>query len=145
MADKEKPVPKVYSPDVTPYSFEGESYFLGTVLSFLVAPIRLITRVMHNIFILSADLQIGYANSLLIVSCAMTAIAVVDAMLYNKWPLLVSQPPLILLALWLRKRAKQSASLAEAKRVIEIDDAVVEERCEQALDEINKILGSEDE
>lgn len=144
MADKEKTTPKVYSPDITPYSFEGDSYFFGTVLSFLVAPIRLIMRVMHNIFILPADLQVGYARSLLIVSCIMSGIGVVDAMLYNKWPLIVSQPPLILLALWLQKRAQQSTAKANAKRRIEIDDAIVEEKCDKVLDDINKILESEE-
>lgn len=133
-------VPKVYSPDVTPYSFEGRSYFFGTLVSFVVAPIRLLSRVMHNIFILPANLQEGYASALLLVSGVLMALGVLDLFIFHKWPLLVSQIPALLYAMRLRRHANLSQRAAADLRKVEIDEEAVEEAAGEIYDEFSKIL-----
>lgn len=144
MGKKSNELRKVYSPDITPYSFEGDSYFVGTTLSILVAPIRLITRVMHNIFVLPADMQKGYANSLLIVSAALLGIGVFDYLYAGKFILVLSQIPVLIYAVQLRKKAVKSERLAHAKREIEIDEDQINEACSNIYNELDTILGSDE-
>lgn len=134
---------KVYSPDVVPYSFEGESYLLGTFMSIVVAPIRIVSRVLHNIVILPGDMQLGYSNSLLIVSSILMVIGLLDAMLVGKWPLFISQIPVLLYAMYLKKQATLSSRKKNVKRDIEINTEVVEEMCNSIYDDINNVLRSD--
>lgn len=134
---------KVYSPDVVPYSFEGESYLLGTFMSIVVAPIRIVSRVLHNIVILPGDMQLGYSNSLLIVSSILMVIGLLDAMLVGKWPLFISQIPVLLYAMYLKKQAMLSLRKKNVKRDIEINTEVVEEMCNSIYDDINNVLRSD--
>ncbi len=134
---------KVYSPDVVPYSFEGESYLLGTFMSIVVAPIRIVSRVLHNIVILPGDMQLGYSNSLLIVSSILMVIGLLDAMLVGKWPLFISQIPVLLYAMYLKKQATLSLRKKNVKRDIEINTEVVEEMCNSIYDDINNVLRSD--
>lgn len=134
---------KVYSPDVVPYSFEGESYLLGTFMSIVVAPIRIVSRVLHNIVILPGDMQLGYSNSLLIVSSILMVIGLLDAMLVGKWPLFISQIPVLLYAMYLKKQATLSSRKKSVKRDIEINTEVVEEMCNSIYDDINNVLRSD--
>lgn len=145
MKEEKDKVSKVYSPDIIPYSFEGESYFFGTVLSFLVAPIRIVTRVTHNIFILPAQLQEGYANTLLLISGVLLGIGVVDVIFANKWPLLVSECIVLIYALWLRRNAHNSVKVFGAKREVALDEDAISEVCSEVYDDLNKIIGSEEE
>ena len=143
MAKEDNAAKKVYSPDISTYSFEGNTYFFGTMLSFLVAPIRLISRTMHNIFVLPADLVQGYANSLLIVSLILLAIGGIDYYMYGKWCLGTTQLFMVVYAIWLKRKATRSIEFADSKRQVEIDEEAIEEECNKLLDEINNVLGSE--
>lgn len=139
------PMPKVYSPDITPYSFEGDSYFFGTVLSILVAPVRLVSRVMHNIFVLPADLCVGYANSLFIVSGILFIIGLVSLLLDGKWVLALSQLPVLGYVFILRRQAKQSVETARNLHEVEIDVEEIEVLCNGIYTELNEILGGNEE
>lgn len=131
---------KVYSPDIHPYSFEGRSGVFGTLLSIVVAPIRVITRVVHDIFILPANLLEGYAKSLLLVSAILFAIGLIDFFVYKKWPLVVSQIPAFYYATVLKKQATKSTQLALQKRTVDINTEQVEELCNTVFDELNKVI-----
>lgn len=139
-AEKDSMTTKVYSPDIKPYSMEGRSGIFGTLLSFVVAPIRLLTRVMHNIFILPANLIEPYADALLMVSGAMLVIGVLDFFLYQKWPLSVSQLPAIYYASILKKQARKSTQIALEKREVDIDTEQVQTLCNTIFDELNDII-----
>lgn len=140
MAKQETDGMKVYSPDIKPYSFEGRSGVFGTLLSIIVAPIRITTRIMHNIFILPSNLQESYADGLLLVSAAMAVIGIVDLFMYKKWPMVVSQIPAIYYAIRLKKQAMKSTAIASAKREVDIDFDGVEELCESVFDDLEKIV-----
>lgn len=131
---------KVYSPDIKPYSFEGRSGIFGTLLSFIVAPIRITTRVMHTVFILPANMQETYAGSLFVVSGVMCGLGLFDLILYHKWPLLVSQIPCIYYATRLKKQAQRSAEIASAKREVDIDFEQVETLCNTVYNELENIV-----
>lgn len=139
MEDRDDSV-KVYSPDIKPYSMEGRSGIFGTLLSFVVAPIRLLTRVMHNIFILPANLIEDYANALMLVSSIMLGIGVIDFFFYEKWPLLVSQLPALYYASVLKKQARKSTQIALEKREVDIDTEQVQTLCNTIFDELNEII-----
>lgn len=136
---------RVYSPDIPTYSFEGQSYFLGTILSFLVAPIRIVTRVMHNIIILPADLKEDYAKSLMVTSTVLLILGIFDWVVAGKWMLCVSQVIPLIYAVKLKSSAHQSVELAREKREIEIDMDEVTNICESVYDELNVILGGKEE
>lgn len=107
---------KVYSPDITPYSMEGNSGLFGTISSLIVGPIRLVSRVMHNIFVLSADMQKDYAEALIRMSVVFGFIGVCDFFVFHKWPLLIAQIPALILGLRLKNQAQRSLSIAQEKR-----------------------------
>ena len=133
-------VPKVYSPDITPFGMEGKSGAIGVLLSFVVAPIRLVSRVMHNIFILPADLLGEYANALMTVSSLMMLLGIASFVFEKKWCLLVSQIPAIYIALRLRKQAQKSTAIAQEKREVNIDLELVSDNCGTIYDELDKII-----
>lgn len=137
---KPKRMPKVYSPDITPYSFEGRTYVFGTFLSFVVAPIRLVSRVMHNIFVLPANLQKDYAKGLLLVSSVLLGIGLLDLLLAHKWPLVVSQIPALMWAVRLKKQAEESENQSVELKSIEIDSELVQTKCSTIYDELEKIV-----
>ena len=131
---------KVYSPDITPYKFEGNSLIFGTILSFVVAPIRLLSRVMRNVFILPADMRESYAKSLLIVSGILGVIGIVDLMIYGKWPLVASQIFTFLYALRLKGQAALSKQRAQEKREVNIDTGQIEDMCSAIYDTLDNII-----
>lgn len=131
---------KVYSPDLSNFELEGPSGVFGTIASFVTGPIRLVTRVFHNIPILPADLQKEYFNSLLFTSVAVTLIGVVDFVVYRKWPLLLSQLPLIFLSIKQSNKAARVLSQAQVKREVDIDQQQVAELCESVYDKIEDEL-----
>lgn len=131
---------KVYSPDIHPYSFEGRSGVFGTLSSIVVAPIRVITRVVHDIFILPANLLEEYAKSLMLVSIILLVIGLFDFFVYKKWPLVVSQLPAIYYAYILKRQASKSTQLALKKRTVDINTDNVEELCNTVFDELNKAI-----
>ncbi len=131
---------RVYSPDIQPYSFEGKSYFIGTIVSIVVAPIRIVTRIMHNIIVMPANLQRQYSQGLFIVAGLMTALGIVDFVWRQHWPLLVSQLPLFWVAYHLKRTAVRAEDVAEEQREIDIDHAQVEELINTVYDELDKIL-----
>lgn len=132
---------KVYSPDLQTFELEGPSGVFGTVASVLVGPIRLVMRCAHNIMILPANLLASYAEGLLIVSAIMLTVGVFDFLLLGKWPLLVSQVPLIILAVKLKASASKAVVKAQEKAEVEIDTEKVEELCNTIYDEIDAALG----
>lgn len=140
MKDQREDGMKVYSPDIKPYSMEGLSGIFGTLLSFIIAPIRITTRVMHMIFILPADLQEEYANALLKTSVVLAVIGVVDLILWKRWPLFVSQIPAIYYAYRLRKQARKSTMVSQEKREVDIDFDQVEELCNTIYDDLDQIV-----
>lgn len=131
---------KVYSPDITHYGLEGMSGVVNTISSIMVAPIRLSMRVMHNIFVLPANLQSAYAESLLFVCFAMCIFGVVDLFLFGKWVLLVSQLPLVIYAIRLKSQAKISVNVFERKQEVEINIDEVESLCNTVYDELDTVL-----
>lgn len=131
---------KVYSPDIKPYSFEGKSGIFGTLLSIIMAPVRIISRVTHNVFILPANLQEGFADKWLLVSCILLAIGFLDFVIEKKWPLLVSQIPGIFLSLRLKRQASKSTEIATEKREVDIDIDQVTELCNSVYSEFESIV-----
>ena len=134
---------KVYSPDIQTYSFEGSSGIFGTIASFVVGPVRFVMRVTHNICILPANLLYSYAGGLLLVGGIAAAIGVFDFVMFRKWPLLVSQIPVIILAYWLRKTSSQAVQRSEEKTDVEIDTKQIEDLCSGIYDEINREMGKD--
>lgn len=131
---------KVYSPDITPYSMEGKSGIFGTLLSIIVAPIRLLSRIMHNVFVLSAEMQGEYASGLFIVGTVMAALGLLDLLIYQKWPLLVSQVPVLYYAVRLKVQAQRSTIVAQEKREVDMQYEKVEELVNTIYNDLNKIL-----
>ena len=129
---------KVYSPDIKVYSMEGRSGLFNTILTIIVGPIRLVTRVMHNIFILPANLLEDYANALMLCSIVVGGIGLIDLVVYKKWPLIVSQIVPLLYSLRLGRQAKASTFMAKKKRSVEINVEAVEELCGEVYTEIDK-------
>lgn len=131
---------KVYSPDIEPYSFEGKNGILGTISYIIVAPIRLVSRVMHNIFVMPADLQVDFAEGLFVVAGAVSLLGLVDLLVWHKWVMLVSQLPLFPFAYKLRQSAIKSRGLAKKKRIVDVDKEQVGELMETIYDELDKII-----
>lgn len=131
---------KVYSPDIKPYSFEGRSGLFGTLLSFIMAPIRIVTRVMHNIFVIPANLLEGFAMKWFYVSIVLLVIGLADLFLQKKWPLAVSQLPGIYLSLRLAKQARNSTEIAREKPEVSIDIEQVTQECNKVLKDFDDIL-----
>lgn len=131
---------KVYSPDITPFGMEGKSGATGILLSFVVAPIRLVSRVIHNICILPANLLEEYANALIFVSGVMLGLGIVSFFVEKKWCLLVSQIPALYIALRLKAQARRSVDIAEEKREVDIDLDLVTENCSAIYNELDKII-----
>lgn len=131
---------KVYSPDLGVFSLEGRSGVFGTLASIIVAPIRISTRVVHNVFSLPANLAYDYSNALLITSVVMLVMGIVDLFLYKKWPLLVSQIPAIYYATRLKKRAMKSKAKAEEERIVDINVQEIEELCNTVYTELNEAI-----
>lgn len=127
---------KVYSPDIKTYSMEGTSGLFNTLLSFIVGPIRLVTRVMHNIFVIPADLQYEYAKSLFTCSMILMVIGIIDFVVARKWPLAISQIVPLVYAVRLQRHAKHSTVKAKEKREVEIDVEQVESLCSEVYGEI---------
>ena len=131
---------KVYSPDIHAYSMEGRSGIFGTLLSFIVAPFRVITRIMHNIFILPANLLNDYADALMLTSIVLGLIGILDLVIYKKWSLLLSQFPALYYANVVKKQAKKSTQLALEKREVDIDNEQVEALCNTVFQELNEVI-----
>lgn len=137
--------PKVYSPDLQTFSLEGRSGIFGTIASIVVGPIRLLSRVSHNIMILPAGLLGSYAEGLLFVGVVVTLLGVVDLVFFRKWPLLVSQLPVLLAAVHFKAKARKAVVIAETKHEVEIDNAQVEDLCDQIFTELDAKLGMEEQ
>lgn len=136
---------KVYSPDLQTFELEGPSGVFGTLASVLVGPIRLLMRVMHNIMILPANLLASYADGLFIVGALMLGAGVFDLLVYGKWPLLVSQIPVMILAVKLKAGASKAVKSSTEKTEVEIDVEKVEELCNSITAELDSIIGKERE
>lgn len=134
---------KVYSPDVKNYSLEGMSGIYGTVASLFVGPIRLLLRVMHNLMILPVGLLKSYSSGLLFVGIVMEVLGIIDYVAFHKWPLFVSQIPIIVIAIILNQRVARAEKRIEKIREVEIDVERVEELCGTIYDELDNIVGKE--
>lgn len=139
MPNEDRSKIKVYSPDITPYSLEGRSGVFGTLVSIFVGPVRIVSRVTHNILVLPANLRLDYANSLITVGFGMLGLGVVDLTLYKKWPLIVSQIPILYYAFRLRKQARKSVTVATQKREVDIDVKEVEVLCNTIFQDLKDI------
>lgn len=145
MAEQGKPELKVYSPDLQTFSLEGRSGIFGTLASLIVGPIRVISRVAHNVMILPADLLASYAEGLLIVGVVLEVIGIADYVFWHKWPLMVSQLPVIASAIHLKAKAKKAIVIAETKHEVEIDLDQVTELCNTIYQELDAIVGKTEE
>lgn len=131
---------KVYSPDVVPYSFEGKRGIIGTVAYTFVAPIRLVSRIMHNIWVMPADIQDEFAEGLFVVAGIVAALGLVDLLVWHKWVLLASQIPLFPYAYFTRKAALEASELAHKKREVDFDYEQIETLVGGVYDELNKVI-----
>lgn len=145
MPETEKPKLKVYSPDLQSFSLEGRSGIFGTLASLIVGPIRVISRVAHNVMILPADLLASYAEGLLITGIIFELLGIVDYIFFDKWPLLVSQVPVIASALHLKAKARRAIVISETKHEVEIDTDQVTELCNTIYGELDAIVGNTEE
>ena len=135
---------KVYSPDMQVYEFEGKTGLFGTIASIVVGPIRLIMRVLGNIMVLPTRLMLSYSEGLLIVSGILLFIGAIDIIVYGKWPLLVSQIPALILALRLRAKSISLTKTIDVKPEVQIDTKQVEDLCNNAIAELDTIIGKDD-
>ena len=135
---------KVYSPDIDNYSMEGSSGIYGTVASIFVGPLRLVHRVTHNIMILPANLQVSYASGLLTLSSIMIVIGIFDLIFMRHWPLLVSQIPVVFVALALRKSARRAVISSSEMREVNINTEQVEQLCDTIYGKLDAIVGKDE-
>ena len=133
---------KIYSPDLKTFDLEGSSGVFNTLSSIIVGPVRIVTRVMHNIMILPPNLLQAYTRSLQIVGCIMAIFGVVDLVVFRKWPLLVSQIPVVIVATRVNKQASKASAKTRKKHKVEIHYEEVQTLCESIYDEINGKIGS---
>ena len=131
---------KVYSPDLKTISFEGLTGVFNIIGSVVTAPVRLLLRVVHNIVILPADLMLSYAESLFLVGVVLEIIGIFDFFILHKWVLLVSQVPVIILAVKLKSSASRSVTIARQKTEVEIDTEKIEELCNEISTELDAIV-----
>lgn len=131
---------KVYSPDIHPYSFEGKGGLLSTISYFIVAPIRLVSRLMHNIFVMPADIQDEFAEGLMVVAAATAVLGLIDLVVFHKWVLLVSQLPLFPIAYKVRKSALEAKKIAQEKPTVDIDTTAVTDLVNTVYDELTKVI-----
>lgn len=131
---------RVYSPDIEPYSFEGKSGLFNTISFIITAPIRLVTRVMHNLLVMPANVQEAYADGLLVVALLTAALGVIDYIMFHKWVLVVSQLPLIPLAIKVKKDATAARGAAKEKRKVDIDKGQISALVGTVYDDLNKVL-----
>lgn len=134
----------VYSPDLQTYDLAGSRGLLSTVSSFIIGPIRLVSRVSTNIAVLPLSLAEAYGNSLLLVGTLFAAIGLVDLLVFKKWPLIVSQLPVIAYGLHLRVYSKRSTIKAREKREVVVDTATLNNFCNTTEAEIASALGNEE-
>lgn len=130
---------KVYSPDIKPYSLEGKGGLLNTISYTIVSPIRLVSRVMHNIFVMPANIQDEFAEGLIVVAIATGVLGLVDLIVFKKWMLLATQIPLIPYAYKKRKDALSSKEVVKKKPVVDIDKARVTELAQSVYDDLEKL------
>ncbi len=143
-SDKETIKHKVYSPDITPYSMEGADGVYNTISSILIGPIRLLIRVPHNIMILPANLLDSYATGLLQVGAIMGLLGVIDYIIFHKWPLLVSQIPVLFIAYSMKKKASHAVRKSDELREVDINFQEVKDMCETVYTELDNALGKGD-
>lgn len=135
----------VYSPDLQTFDLAGDRGLLSTIASFIVGPIRLTIRVTTNIFLLPAELKGKYANSLLLTGIFLELLGLVDLLVYKKWPLFVSQIPVIAMAIQMRLSAKQHHDdVITAKKEINVDTDALNDYCNTLEKELDTALGNEE-
>lgn len=132
--------PKVYSPDIKPFSMEGKSGIIGLVTSLIVGPIRVTSRVMHNIGILPANLMQEYSKGLFVCCGFMSTVGILELIFAHKWPLIVSQIPVAYLAYRLKYISERSVTLSQEKREVSIDEEKVESLVNEIYSEIKEEL-----
>ena len=133
---------KTYSPEIKSFSLDDKGA-INLVAALFVSPIRFVVRVMHNICVLPANLLKDYAEGLQLVGFVMLAIGVIDFVLYRRWPLLVSQIPVIMLASSLKKKASKAVSIAAKKDSVDIDYSKVEEILNTVYDRVDNAIGKD--
>ncbi len=131
---------KVYSPDIVVYDFEGAKGVSSTVAYVLVAPFRIVSRVMHNIFVMPANIQDEFAEGLLVVASLVSVLGLVDLVVAHKWVMLVSQLPLFPIAIGLRKRALEAVAKKGNDPIVDVDKEEVLNRAYTIWDDINKVI-----
>lgn len=139
-----EPDKKTYATDIQSFDLDGNQSILNIVASVVVAPIRLVMKVLHNICILPAELMCSYAEGLLFVSSVLSVLGVLDLVIYRRWPLLISQLPLVFVSLRLRRKARVSAQAARDKKTVDIDYAKIEEKLNTVYDRIDTSIGKDD-
>ena len=136
---------KVYSPDLKVFDLDDKSTILNIIASIVVGPVRLLLRVSHNIMILPANLLGTYASGLLFVGITMAVLGIIDWLVFKHWPLIVSQVPVIACAIHMKVKSRNALDLDDNKYEVEIDNSQVEAMCNNIYDELNLIIGKDDE
>lgn len=140
--EKEAHHRKVYSPDIVSYKFEGTEGLAHTIAFALVAPFRIVSRVMHNIFVMPANIQDEFAEGLFVVAIVVGALGVVDLFVYGKWALLISQIPLLPISIVLRRKALLAVEQQAEEPTVDMSGASEEAKqmAASVYDDLEKLL-----
>lgn len=130
----------IYAPDVMVQELDGKHNLIFSLVSVIISPVRVCLRVMHNIAIMPAKLKKEFLNELITVSIAMEAIGLVNLFLNHKWPLAISQIPVLLYAY----RARNTVVIAVEKDAevteVDIDSEQIEQMCVSVYDKLDSVL-----
>lgn len=135
---------KTYSPEIQSFKLNDDKGVINLVAALFVSPIRFVVRVMHNICVLPANLLKEYAEGLKSVGFIMLAVGIIDLILYSRWPLLVSQVLVIILAFSLKKKSSRAISIAAKRDSVDIDYSKIEEILNTVYDRIDNAIGKDD-
>lgn len=134
---------KVYAPDIQTFELDGPPGVFGTIASIVAGPVRIVSRVMHSMLVLPAKLLKSYGDGLLLTGAVLGVLGILDLVLYAKWPLAVSQIPVVFAGLWYRNKAAQCLPEDAPKREVEIDNEQVNELVNSIYSELDLVLGKE--
>lgn len=132
-----------YSKDISEFELGGLSGVIGTIASFVVSPIRVTSRVCHNIILTPPSMLKTYGASLLGVSIATFVLGVLDSLVYGKPYLLLASLASAFIGWFIFKRGARYKSLEGDKRIVQIDNGEIETLCNSIYDEIEEVLSNE--
>lgn len=134
----------VYAPDVMVQELDGKHNLIFSLVSLIISPVRICLRVMHNIAIMPAKLKKEFLNELITIAVVMEIIGLIDFLLNHKWPLAISQIPVLIYAY--RARSKVVVAVEKDAEVteVDIDSEEVEKMCITVYDKLDAVLEEEE-